>query len=81
MDRNKAILNNELIFDRTCECDFCGEKKKVAICNYGTGYYVRTICKDCSSEIIEKHKVFNLSFPIWYSEGTIKEAKENCKGK
>ena len=57
---------NELLFDRTANCDWCGEKKRVALCQYGTTLYNRLICKDCADATIEHHQMLDGSTPCWY---------------
>ena len=41
----------DLKFDRTTECDWCDEVKKVSICHYGTTHYNRLICKECAKKV------------------------------
>ena len=74
--RAMAILSNTLIFDRKVECDFCGKKEVVAICNYGTSHYNRLICPDCAERISRYEKTMFDVNTHWYSEETIEEAKE-----
>ncbi len=66
--RNECIKNNVLYFDRVSTCDWCGEKKYVSICQYGTSHYNRLICKDCAEATIEHHKMLDGSTPYWYRE-------------
>lgn len=56
--RTMQFNGEELKLDRTCECDWCGEKKLVGITHYGTTHYNRLICADCA-KIIEKYNKIN----------------------
>ena len=41
----------DLNFDRKAKCDWCGEKKTVSICHYGTTHYNRLVCPTCAKNI------------------------------
>lgn len=47
----------DLNFDRKAKCDWCGEKKKVSICHYGTTHYNRLVCPTCAKKINEHTKL------------------------
>lgn len=66
--RTSCKENNVLYFDRTAKCDWCNEKKSVAVCQYGTTHYNRLICKDCANDIIEYHKTMDNSIPRWFNQ-------------
>lgn len=51
--------SEDLKFDRKTECDWCGKKKIVSICHYGTTHYNRLICSECAKKINEANKVFS----------------------
>lgn len=46
----------DLDFDRTAKCDWCGKRRKVSTCKYGTTHYVRLICKECANKINDFEK-------------------------
>ena len=64
--RSECRKNNILYFDRVSACDWCGEKKDVSICHYGTSHYNRLVCKDCAENIVEHHRLLDGSTPSWY---------------
>ena len=61
----------DLKFDRTTECDWCGENKKVSICHYGTTHYNRLICKECAKKVNNWEK--NFSDVVYFNAEKLKE--------
>jgi hypothetical protein len=45
-------------FDRKAKCDWCGRKKTVAVCHYGTTHYNRLVCPTCAKNINEHEHIF-----------------------
>ena len=46
----------DLNFDRKAKCGWCGEKKTVSICHYGTTHYNRLVCPTCAKNIMNMKK-------------------------
>ena len=61
----------DLNFDRTTECDWCDEVKKVSICHYGTTHYNRLICKECAKKVNNWEK--NFSDVVYFNEEKLRE--------
>ena len=60
----------DLKFDRTTECDWCGKEKLVAICHYGTSHYNRLVCKECAKKI--NNHVKQLGFSNYFNPDKLK---------
>ena len=59
--------SEDLKFDRRAKCDWCGERKRVAVCHYGTTHYNRLVCPACAKKINEANKMFS-SIPYFNPE-------------
>ena len=56
----------DLNFDRKAKCDWCGEKKTVSICHYGTTHYNRLVCPTCAKKINQHQKTFG--YGLYFNE-------------
>lgn len=57
----------DLNFDRKAKCDWCGEKKTVSICHYGTTHYNRLVCPECAKKINDHLKLVSFEKPYYFN--------------
>lgn len=50
------LAGEKVTFDRHYTCDFCGERKLVGVCTYGSTNSNRLVCKKCVEEINKYHE-------------------------